>query len=947
MGRQKKNELDAILEQLKRSYAADMNDDQDDPLSKDERIPEDEELSSVLEKIFAEADKKEEAFESGELKSAESEAVVDEADKSESPVTDIRENEESMLANDTDGSNKDTYSEEQIESSDDSVVSENGVFPAPVEYYVDGVKNSAEEDRVDDVLKAMLHKNELLECDISTIDDNSEKNEIINQGDGKALAITEFKGDIEESIETIEKSIDDSIKTLGDGIEEIQEEAVGSFEEGENDPSDDVGVITSSPPHIVLSADAYTYDPLQQSLADMNLYKPHSSILFEDKKPMQEQQEGDRAAQNSVEERISDERDISLLLKLGYSEEASSSVGESQTREFLLKQEHDALPASNKVIHGFTGREFSEDGQIQGIKKKYKRDKVFLSIRTLIISALALVCFMSDVLLSISPVKINYIPLTLFELTVILVISIFLCRKLFLGFLGIIRFEADSYSVLSIIVSQYILYGVISFAVYIFTPELIGADNMYLFGGIVLIYIALVSVCELIDCNRESDIFDMMTDGKTHYTLEKQYDGFELKSMLGRLRVNKSRTIKNSYRISETKWLSSYFKNTSAAEHRRINIVYILGIIPIIAVIVGGLVAILDEKVMSGINTVMMISCSALPFSYLFAHPILEFLQYVWLKSKRIAFVGGDSVQIYSKTESITFRDRDAVEITSYTEINPSKISDTKKWLNLSFKVFEALGGTLSHIVPKKDTDISNIDHEVAINSISENGIDIFFDSSMNVLIGDRAYMQSHNIKVRTDISLTTAIKGPDKSVIYIAFDGIPQLAFIINCKLKASFLEIVSLLDANDILSFVKSYEPHINDMYFEQNKGQLEINIPVGTSAVYERTECRKINEGAIIAEDPKDLARAVVRSREMLEDRKKISRINLWLRILGIIISSVLCLFKGIAVSNEIITLLKSNIIIIFYLIMLFGMIPGLVSSIIAWKKKNLKARTEHKK
>ena len=55
MGRRKKssNELDAILEQLKRSYGSEMDSELEDSLLADERSEDDEELSSVLAKIFS------------------------------------------------------------------------------------------------------------------------------------------------------------------------------------------------------------------------------------------------------------------------------------------------------------------------------------------------------------------------------------------------------------------------------------------------------------------------------------------------------------------------------------------------------------------------------------------------------------------------------------------------------------------------------------------------------------------------------------------------------------------------------------------------------------------------------------------------------------------------------------------------------------------------------
>ena len=57
MGKQKKNELDVILEQLKKSYATDSDEVMNDSTGETEN-EDDKELSAVLERIFSETDDK-------------------------------------------------------------------------------------------------------------------------------------------------------------------------------------------------------------------------------------------------------------------------------------------------------------------------------------------------------------------------------------------------------------------------------------------------------------------------------------------------------------------------------------------------------------------------------------------------------------------------------------------------------------------------------------------------------------------------------------------------------------------------------------------------------------------------------------------------------------------------------------------------------------------------
>ncbi len=938
MAKQKKNELDAILEQLKKSYATDMDSDKYEQ-TYEKSAQEDTELNSVLEKIFAENDANDR---SSNIIDSEFEEPEPEEPEPEELEPEELESEE-ISYEDQPYSEVDKY-EDDIEESPI------GDITASCEQ-----ENVTDEQSVDNVLRAMLH----IEADSDTLpspgaddilkENNTDYQEISDDSEtvdsfaeSEAATLTcEFDEELDnENVENEDlenKWIDDE-EFEDEDLEDDEYDSDLAIIDGYENIDDILNEDLTQASKIILSPEAYTDDPLQHHLVEMDLFKPHPDIVFEEKNQIQEMLENDRGDQSTEEKNRAQEQDVSLFLKFGYNDEINSAIGETTAKEILIKQESEKVPESHKIIHGFIGKEFSDKDQIPDIKKKYKRDKVLLSIRTVIVSLLAIIYLISDIMLYLYSAADYYIPLAFCEIITVLIISLFLCRKIFAGILGIVRFDIGIYSILSVLVSEYFLYNIATFAIYFTYPELMGADNRCLFGGIILIYIAFVSVCELMDAIRESGVFDMMTADSVNYTLEKQYEKLYNTPGFARTRSNTSHSAERSYKVRTTHFLSSYFKNTAKSEYKKANVVYILGIVPISAVLIGCLVSVLDARIMSGMNAALMVSFSALPLMYLSAIPLSDFLNYVLLKKKHTAFVGGDSTESYANAENIVFRDKDAIEITSYTDINPGKTDDTKKWLNISFNVFRALGGPMSVINHKKDRDVSNIDSDVVINSISENGIDLFFNSSMNVLIGDRSYMYSHNLKVKTDINLTAATKGVDKSVIYIAFDGIPKLAFIINSKIKSSFLRTVSLLEANDIRAFVKSYEPQVNDIYFEQNKGQNELNVSVIKSTNYEKVESRIINGGSVIADDPENLIYALLQGRKIIKERKTIHRINLWLRIIGLAVASVLCIINVMDTAGSVMMLIKDNTMVIFYLLILISLIPNLVYVFMASKEKN---------
>jgi hypothetical protein len=229
--------------------------------------------------------------------------------------------------------------------------------------------------------------------------------------------------------------------------------------------------------------------------------------------------------------------------------------------------------------------------------------------------------------------------------------------------------------------------------------------------------------------------------------------------------------------------------------------------------------------------------------------------------------------------------------------------------------------------------------HDVLINQISDHGIDIYFDSSISILIGDKQYMQSHNIKVKTDGNLSTAVRGVDRAVLYMAFDGIPKLGFIVNSRIKSKFIRTANMLSADGIRLMVETYEPQINTLYYEQNKGDCSANISVVKPDNYEDTGSIPMCDGCIISgTDSLNLAQAISLSKEIRKQKGINGVINVILAVCGIAFA---CFLTALMITNLnhiiIFKILNENLKLLFGLIMTAGLIPSIVEIIRISRRK----------
>lgn len=980
MGRQKKNELDAILEQLKKSYATDIDNELEDSLLEEEKSEEDAELASVLEKIFESGSNEDtraddetlsyEQVDEGENSQEDADELVDDIDFSPVPRIVVEKSEE---YENIEYSNDDT----------DSVAAEANEENNEIE------SNSIEEEKVDDVLNMMLHRNETGDVDeqyvsdteISlgeslfdeltkddesteeTVDDESFEKDDDNNVNASTISFTELVADnanqppeinlcedeSEESLEIPETTSPETVKetdtAFDDGTNddshfseneqyEIVEENVEEIlcEEDPEEPfiAEDIQPVKKK----VLDPNEYTQDILQHSVSDLSLYKPEEDIdpsLFieaevrEDEAVANTQEAPRHVAQSEI-----NDNDVSLLMKFGYNGEIASSVGNEYAHAVVVEKNNEYVPEKHRIIHGFTDKEFSSASQIAQISKKYKADKMSLLISSLVLSIIAIAMIVVDILASQSVTHDDYLSLIIFEMVLSLAIAAILHKRLYSGTLGISRFEANPYSMLSIILLEYFLYCVVMSIVHAAASAELQFEVYMAFGGYVSVYAAFTLWAEYFDCCREKNTFDIMSNGETHCVLEKNISALKANASKGRKRKN------SAYDIKRTKYVSGYFKRMTDYKTSGIKMVLVAGIIPFIAIVACVVIASTRDSFAMGVNAAAYVLFSATPISAIIFTSVVEYIHSEKLAKSGSAFIGSDSVNEYSKADTIIFNDSDVIEITALTEINPNKSDESsKKWLNLSCNVFEALGGPLANVISSKRVGDSNVIHDLTINSISENGIDVYFDSSMNVLVGDRQYMLSHNIKVKTDTNLSTAVKGVDRTVIYLAFDGVPKIGFIVTSKIKRSFMETVELLDGNKIRAVVQSYEPEINEYYFDANN--VHDLLAVHKPEVYERVNTAVITDSGIISKTPKDLCKTVIYSHQIIEDRKAIKLYRVLQSIAGFVIAALIVLAFFKAPDSRFMEFIQTNALFIFYFTALIGMTPSVVRIIQLLRKK----------
>lgn len=1014
--KREKNELNSLLAQLKRSYSAtpEKEEEPDDYSIDTSAISEDEVLfNSMIEKMLAsnkdtEENKSENSssaaplLEDGDLESLLSPEEdnqteeADGADRSDGGTDTYGDTDAPILSEESEGvavavltedspaaEDSDAISlqaEDNAEADRDELLSEDiGTEDAGL------TDTDGDETEVDDVLRLMFSQkgdetdaspeipdtdanedvadapqvpteDSLTEqtADEGIIEDIAEETPEEDTGDGFENADADdifddtddlFDGDEDTSCKAVFSDIDE-LTDLEDAIVDPDLDTTGDLSDSDEDfavedeqydtSDDDTSTVQYYTPRLILSPEEYVSDALQDNLPSFSS-PVESSTVEHVKSKVQISPTAEHSTDKNAESNApTDNTDISLLIKFGYETEAKQEVGEEKVNNARLEAKDNYSPDRFSLPYGYCGKEFTDRTQIDSIKSKYKFDRIALIAGLIITGVLSLCILALNTVAYIGEHVYLYPVLLALEFMCVSLSALLLWKRLVKGVLDAIHFESNTYSTLSLLYAEYLIFDIVMLVIY-YSGDAAAKSSVTMIGFSISLYMIAVSVNEFFTCKRQENNFSAISSSNGFYAAERISEAADQPQSEGEVQI--------SYKIRKASTVNNYFERSSAKYDRDFNLILSLGIVPIISLLIGSACALIGDSITGGIVAMMITAILCTPVSGLFAPALTEFIFSLKLKAVDTAVPSPSAVSDLASARSIHFADVDAIEIVSCTEIVPNKSESTKELVALAHSVFSALGGplgqTLSH---SKASDIDFDQKDLVINSLSDNGIDIYFNASVNVLIGDRQYMQSHNIKVKTDTNLLAATKGYDRSVIYMAFDGIPKLGFIISSKIRPEFTEAVRLLSDLDVRVILSSYEPQINDSYFEQNKSEgAEFSLSVEKPREFSRiASIKSCSADVVCSSDPLKAVEAIKHSRTLLSARAANRRMHVLTSIAGLILSVACAALICLGLLE-----MKTVSVIVLNLIMILSTVPFAISLRQYYCKDKTKRKKQGKK
>ena len=602
--------------------------------------------------------------------------------------------------------------------------------------------------------------------------------------------------------------------------------------------------------------------------------------------------EADDSDMTIVPEGEFDETDANLMLAFGMDEELDRALGK-ESADKLRDHMDELLPEEEmgkaKTAKKEASKEFISPAESKDIVEAYKvaYGKNVLSLFGMVVVAILLFFYENFTALGgtlADAVNPAYYPVVNVMVGLqILLIGFAVCsKKLISGVRGILDKKPTPDSFLPILLGVSVLYSV---AVCFFPA----GTKFVTFHFPVSLCLLLTLIGERLDLRREIMAFNIVSSKRAKFALEKlDIHDAELETRAFDEFLPQSPSI---FKINKTSFVDGYFRRTKTYPALKLVLNAFLPA-TLVALVVGFLVGIFkfhtwQDAVMLGYTVFTF----CLPASVFLTFGLPAFKAEKIAYGMKSAFVGESAIDEYTTAASISFDDREVfptggVKLRSINVFGSGRI-DTVIYNVAS--VYAVLGGPLADVLNVVTADFGHSE-DTEILVIENEGVEAIVDDH-HLYIGKADYLRKHGYVPVSDPDDEEIEGGGDLSIMYLVCDDEVVAKLYVRYRIDPEFEVTLKNLYRSGICVGIKTVDPNINDAMLSTRirLSKYPVRVLKYSDIVESRHGSDRTDSGIV----SKKSAKALLRTFTLCDKVKHVTRTNLVVNIITMVVGLVLSL------------------------------------------------------
>ena len=605
------------------------------------------------------------------------------------------------------------------------------------------------------------------------------------------------------------------------------------------------------------------------------------------------------ASESTIEEL--DDKDINLMIALGYEDELEKAIGKDTVDEISENLNAEIVDFIDiDSAYAFDGIELNSPDRFRVVGNRYKQEHATMKMRLLGTSIFAFALLLFELLgmfgvtlggaLNISHYPVVGIMLSLQLLVLACALS---WRQIFIGLYDAITFNPSPSSIPSAAVLMTVIYDII---MALAAPN----SGLMLYNFPAALCLVFLVLNDYFNLSREIRSFNTIATRRPKYAVSLINNEIERSAEEEMMAIFSDEEQHHSYeKVLQTQkvgFIDNYFHRTNIRSIKSRN--RCLLIFPFIALAIAlGVVSFVTNR--SGITAfnisiLTVLFCMPMSALFIYSYPFFGAVNTAFEKDATI--IGEESLEEYSDASTVIFSDKDVFPVES-TVTKGIKLYDNNAIYYVLYhltSLYSKIGGPLKERLVQATTELGHSE-DVEIIRIAQKGVEAVVDGKVHVLAGQASFMEENGIAVGIDPD-DDRMMAEGASALYLVLDGVLSAKLYVSYGIDPEFENVISSLAEERMETVIRTCDPNIDEQLLESRLRVSKFPARIIKGISENNGEVESANSGIVSRNSLTALARAISLCNKIRRVRKTAKSVSVASMVVSVVMMIFLSLFSS---------------------------------------------------
>ncbi len=512
-----------------------------------------------------------------------------------------------------------------------------------------------------------------------------------------------------------------------------------------------------------------------------------------------------------------DDKDINIMIALGYEEELEKAIGKKNVDEISDQINAEIVDFIDvDKSYAFDGFELNSPDGFRSVGSKYKQENSEMKLRLLGTGVFALALFIFEFLGIFGvtlggALNIHHYPVVgiMLSLQLLLLSASLSWRQMLDGLKDAITFDPSPCSIPAVAVLMTVIYNLVMALI---APNT--GLNLYNFPAALCLVFMVLN--DYFDLSREIRSFNTIATRRPKYAaIHSNPAARSAEEEMAEIFSSENYDIVDS-KILETKkvgFIDNYFHRTNirSLKSRKLNFV----IFPFIALAIalGILSFVTNKSALTAFNISILTIQFGMPMGLLFIYSYPLFSAVKTAFSHDATIIGEASVEEYSNATTVVFAEKEIFPLET-TVTKGIKLYDNNAIYYVLYhltSLYSKIGGPLKDRLVQATAEMG-YSEDVEILSVDEKGVEAVVDGKVRVVAGQAQYMEGKGIFTGNDPD-DEKMFAEGASALYLVLDGVLSAKLYVNYAVDPELEDVIAFLGSENMEAVIRSSDPNIDN--------------------------------------------------------------------------------------------------------------------------------------